>query len=148
MWRRRIIHFDPKVTVELIAYKIVCHKHPLCYIEHKGFRKVLSYLNPLWNNISYRIVKSDIIGLHELKRANILSFMDGNKGKVVITIDIWTWSFQTKGYMGIRAHFIDDYWTLQVKLSSKMFNLKFMRVLVIYYLLYWINLKLIIFFTM
>lgn len=91
---------------------IIAHKYPLSCIEHEWFRKVLSSLNRIWNNISCNTIKAYIMGLYELERSKVVSLIKSDKSKVVITTDMWACSSQTKGYMTIIVHFIDDSWTL------------------------------------
>ena len=105
--------FDPDVTRGLIARMIIMHEYPLSCVEHEWFRKVLSSLNPMWKNISRNTIKSDIMELYKMEKAKVVSLIKSNSSKVAITTDMWTCSSQTKGYMAITTHFIDDSWTLR-----------------------------------
>ena len=58
--------FDSDVTRGLIARMIIMHEDPLSCVEHEWFRKVLSYLNPMWKNVSRNTIKSDIIETYEM----------------------------------------------------------------------------------
>lgn len=105
--------FDPDVTRGLIARMIIMHEYPLSCVEHEWFRKVLSSLNPMWKNVSRNTIKSDIMELYEMEKAKVVSLIESNSSKVAITTDMWTCGSQTKGYMAITTHFIDDSWTLR-----------------------------------
>ena len=62
----------------------------------------------MWKNISRNTIKSDIMELYEMEKAKVVSLIKSNSSKVAITTDMWTCSSQTKGYMTITTHFIDD----------------------------------------
>ncbi|KAH9716179.1 BED-type domain-containing protein [Citrus sinensis] len=105
--------FDPDVTRGLIACMIIMHEYSLSCVEHEWFRKVLSSLNPMWKNVSRNTIKSDIMELYEMEKAKVVSLIESNRSKVAITTDMWTCGSQTKGYMAITTHFIDDSLTLR-----------------------------------
>ena len=48
-----------------------------------------------------------------MEKTKVVSLIESNSSKVAITIDMWTCGSQTKGYMTITTHFIDDSWTLR-----------------------------------
>ncbi|KAH9678932.1 BED-type domain-containing protein [Citrus sinensis] len=67
----------------------------------------------MWKNVSRNTIKSDIMELYEMEKAKVVSLIESNNSKVAITTDMWTCGSQTKGYMAITTHFIDDSWTLR-----------------------------------
>jgi len=65
-----------------------------------------------------------MLGIYEHEKQVVIKLIDTNKGRIVITSDIWTASNQKKGYMSIITHYIDDNWTLQnIILRYNFFNL-------------------------
>ncbi|CAN0862130.1 Putative AC transposase [Linum grandiflorum] len=51
--------------------------------------------------------------MYECERGHIQTVIDGNRGRIAITTDMWTASTQKKGYMAVTAHYIDNSWKLR-----------------------------------
>ncbi|KAL0559428.1 hypothetical protein IC582_004038 [Cucumis melo] len=98
-----------------LACAIILHEYPINMVEHKGFRKFLSGVQPMFKMISRSTMRRDIIKIYEEERIKTLKFLESNKSRVALTTDTWTATSQKKGYMAITAHFIDDSWVLQMK---------------------------------
>ncbi|KAH9684650.1 hypothetical protein KPL70_013634 [Citrus sinensis] len=111
-------HFDPDVTRRKMARAIVMHEYPLSIVEHQGLRDVMSSLNQLWKQVSRNTIKKEILDMYECERAKYLSVLEQTQGRIAITTDMWTAENQTKAYMAITAHFIDDAWALRSILLS------------------------------
>ncbi|CAN0858572.1 Zinc finger BED domain-containing protein RICESLEEPER 2 [Linum grandiflorum] len=58
-------------------------------------------------------MKNEIFGVYEIERTKIHRLIDGNRGRIAITTDMWTASNQKKGYMAVTTHYIDSSWTLK-----------------------------------
>ncbi|KAH9786839.1 BED-type domain-containing protein [Citrus sinensis] len=111
-------HFDPDVTRRKMARAIVMHEYPLSIVEHQGLRDVMSSLNQLWKPVSRNTIKKEILDMYECERAKYINVLEQTQGRIAITTDMWTAENQTKAYMAITAHFIDDAWALRSILLS------------------------------
>ncbi|KAH9802607.1 BED-type domain-containing protein [Citrus sinensis] len=105
--------FDQDVTRKTIARAIVKHEYPLSIVDHEGFREILSSFNPMWKHVSQNTIKKEILDLYENEKAKNLNALASNQSRLAITTDMWTADTQTKGYMAVTGHFIDDSWTLR-----------------------------------
>ncbi|CAN0875054.1 hypothetical protein LINGRAHAP2_LOCUS10607 [Linum grandiflorum] len=45
----------------------------------------------------------------KLRRKKIQRVIDGNKGRIAITTDMWTTTNEKRGYMAITAHYVDNH---------------------------------------
>ena len=126
-----------------LACAITLHEYPINMVEHKGFKKFLSGVQPMIKMISRSTMRRDIIKIYEEERIKTLKFLESNKSRVALTTDTWTATSQKKGYMAITAHFIDDSWVLQSRLLRKFdlnissSNLFFVQYLVVSNLTYY-----------
>lgn len=92
---------------------IILHEYPLSIVDHEGFKEYSLTLQPLFKVPSRNTIRSDILKFHNEKKLETMSILEAIKGRIAITTDMWTAEHQTKGYMAITAHFIDDSWVLQ-----------------------------------
>ncbi|KAL0355786.1 UNVERIFIED_CONTAM: hypothetical protein Sradi_4025500 [Sesamum radiatum] len=82
-------------------------------VEHIGFRRFVASLQPCFNIVSRKTVKSDIMRIYGDEKVKCFQLLDKLKCRVAITIDMWTSSNNKKGFMAVTAHFVDDSWTLR-----------------------------------
>ena len=95
---------------------IILLEYPLSMVEHCGFRKFASSLQPLFPYVSRNSIKKDILGIYEVQKSKTQELLEKNEGKIAITTDLWTARNQKRGYMIITAHFVDESWTLQSRI--------------------------------
>ncbi|KAL8487801.1 hypothetical protein ACS0TY_024210 [Phlomoides rotata] len=60
--------FNEEIVRKDLASIIVLHEYPLSIVEHFGFRRFLSSLQPLFKVVSRNIVKNDIMKIYEFER--------------------------------------------------------------------------------
>ena len=108
--------FDPIVARQKIATLVVKHKLPLNFVEYEAFRDLMSYVNPLVNNLSRNTLKSEILKLYQAEKAKAMALLENNDSRVAITTDMWTANNQKKGYMVVTRHFLDKSWRLQSRI--------------------------------
>ncbi|KAL8474964.1 hypothetical protein ACS0TY_031402 [Phlomoides rotata] len=106
--------FNEEIVRKDLASMIVLHEYPLSMMEHFGFRRFLSSLQPLFKVVSRNTVKNDIMKIYEFEKTKTI--IEKNTSKIAITTDMWIASNQKKGYMAITAHFIDETWKLQSRI--------------------------------
>ena len=68
----------------------------------------MSSLNQLWKPVSRNTIKKEILDMYVCERVKYISVLEQAQGRIAITTDMWTAENQTKAYMAIIAHFIDD----------------------------------------
>lgn len=105
--------FDPEVARRELASMIALHEYPLSIVDHTGFRRFVSALQPLFKMVTQNTIRKDIMDAYKEEQRKALAYMAGTKSRVAITTDLWTYDNQKRGYMAITAHFIDDSWTLR-----------------------------------
>ncbi|KAL6530013.1 hypothetical protein OROMI_028658 [Orobanche minor] len=99
-----------------LANMIIMHEYPLSMVDHVGFKRYSSYLQPLFKVPCRNTIKNEIFQIYEVEKVKTLSLLESNVSRVAITTDMWTASNQKKGYMAITAHFIDSLWVLQSRI--------------------------------
>jgi hypothetical protein len=105
--------FDQDVVRKALAEMVVLHEYPLSIVDHVGFRRYSSALQPMFKMITRNTLKNDIFGIYEIEKKKALSFMQKNNAIIAITTDMWTTENQKKGYMTVTRHFIDQGWQLR-----------------------------------
>ncbi|KAL8479050.1 hypothetical protein ACS0TY_030811 [Phlomoides rotata] len=58
------------------------HEYPLSMVEHFGFRRFLSSLQPLFKVVSWNTVKNDIIKIYEFEKAKIIRILEKIRAKL------------------------------------------------------------------
>ncbi|CAN0930109.1 Putative AC transposase [Linum grandiflorum] len=105
--------FDASFSKKELAVAIIMHEYPLLMVDHLYFKQFVCSLQPLFSLSSRNNMKKEIFCVYESVRSKIQKVIDENRGRIAITADIWTASNQTKGYMAVTAHYIDNSWTLR-----------------------------------
>ncbi|KAK9986183.1 hypothetical protein SO802_031134 [Lithocarpus litseifolius] len=106
-------NFDQNVSRNELARMIILHKYPLFIVDHIGFRKYSTSLQPLFRMVSRNTIKKDILSIYEKEREKSKHVIDKNQGRISITTDMWTSQNKKRGFIIVTAHFIDGLWTLQ-----------------------------------
>ena len=96
-------HFDQNVSRNELARMIILHEYPLSIVDHIGFRKYSTSLQPLFRMVS----KKDILSIYEKEREKSKHEIDKNQGRISITTNMWTSQNKRLGFMVVTAHFID-----------------------------------------
>ncbi|CAN1247643.1 Zinc finger BED domain-containing protein DAYSLEEPER [Linum perenne] len=90
--------YNYEVSKKLLCSMILLHEYPLSIVDHIGFKRYSCSLQPLFKEVTKIKNKRD---LHE------------NRGRIVVTTDMWTATNQKRGYMAITAHYVDNSWNLR-----------------------------------
>jgi hypothetical protein len=144
--------FDPEVARTELASMIILHEYPLPIVDHAGFRRFVSALQPLLKVVTRNTImlilyffalflyyyctiqqvdyidgfcycRKDIMESYMDEKKKAISYMATTKLRVAVTTDMWTSDIQKRGYMAITTHFIDDSWTLRNIIHRlKLFN--------------------------
>ena len=105
--------FDQEVARKALYTMIILHEYPLSIVEHHGFRKFVSSLQPLFKMVTRNTVRKDIMDYYEVEKRKASFFLQKMNCRVAITTDLWTADNQKRGYMAVTGHFIDDNWKLR-----------------------------------
>lgn len=103
--------FDQNVLRSLIV-RMMMHELPLRFMEYIGFREMMAHANPVVKPMSRNTLKSEILKLYQIRKVKTLHLLGKNHGRLAITTNLWTTSYQKKGYRVVTAHFIDNSWKL------------------------------------
>jgi hypothetical protein len=105
--------FDQEVARRALYSMIILHEYPLSIVDHHGFRKFVSALQPLFKIGTRNTIRRDIMSFYEGEKRKARIFLQRTNCRVAITTDLWTADNQKRGYMAVTGHFIDDSWTLK-----------------------------------
>ena len=61
-------NFDQNVSRNEFARMIILHEYPFSIVDHIGFRKYLTSLQPLFRMVSRNTIKKDILSIYEKER--------------------------------------------------------------------------------
>ncbi|KAK2998962.1 hypothetical protein RJ639_023228 [Escallonia herrerae] len=108
--------FDQDFARRELGTMIILHEYPLSIVDHVGFRRYSSALQPLFKIPTRNSVKSDIINIYEHEREQVMKLLEGIRSRVAVTTDLWTSGNQKKGFMAVTGHFIDEEFILQSRI--------------------------------
>jgi hypothetical protein len=111
--------FDQQVARKELALMICILEYPLSMVDHVGFRRFCSTLQPLFKHVSRNTIKKDILDMYEVYKLTLISRLQKCSSRIAITTDMWTANHQRKGYMAMTVHFVDDDWKLKSSLKVK-----------------------------
>ncbi|XBI46752.1 hypothetical protein VPH35_110907 [Triticum aestivum] len=92
---------------------ICVHEYPLSMVDHSGFRKFCSTLQPMFKMVSRNTIRKEILGMYTAEKDKIVKYLANFRNRVAITTNMWTAGHQKRGYMVVTAHFIDEFWKLK-----------------------------------
>ncbi|CAN0890114.1 Putative AC transposase [Linum grandiflorum] len=88
---------------------VVMREYPLGMVDHLYFKILCNGLQPLFKVPSRNTTKKDIIAMYQIEKKKIQRVIDGNKGRIAVTTDMWTTTNQNRGYMAITVHYVDNH---------------------------------------
>ncbi|KAK3021130.1 hypothetical protein RJ639_045903 [Escallonia herrerae] len=112
--------FDQDFARRELGNMIILHEYPLSIVDHVGFRRYSSALQPLFKIPTRNTVKSDITNIYEHEREQVMKLLEGIRSRVAITTDLWTSDNQKKGFMAVTGHFIDEEFILQSRILRQL----------------------------
>lgn len=105
--------FDQEKARRDLGLMICEHEYPLSIVEHSGFRRFCTSLQPLFKIVCRNTIRNDILAMHSAQKEKMVNFFATFKHRVAVTTDLWTAGYQKRGYMAVTAHYIDDSWNLK-----------------------------------
>uniref|UniRef100_A0A2N9I409 HAT C-terminal dimerisation domain-containing protein n=1 Tax=Fagus sylvatica TaxID=28930 RepID=A0A2N9I409_FAGSY len=106
-------NFDQEGSREDLAHMVIMHEYPLAMVDHVGFRRFVSGLQPNFKLVSRNTLKRDILKIYDYERQKSMAKIDNNGSRVAITTDLWTSSNKKRGFMVVTRHYINDSWILE-----------------------------------
>ncbi len=98
---------DKEEFVRLLASWVCSNMHSFTIVEEDAFRKMVIFLNASAEIPSADTIKNRVFTIFEEKKSLLIEKFATIKSKLAFTIDVWT-ALNTKAYMGVTVHFIDD----------------------------------------
>lgn len=96
-------NFNHEVSRKELANMVIMHEYPLAIVNHIGFRRSVTTLNPSFKIISHTTLRADIMNTFTSEKAGLKKglkkVLENSESKVAITTDMWTPSNQKRGYM-------------------------------------------------
>jgi hypothetical protein len=77
--------YDAENARKELAHAIILHEYPLSIVDHNGFRRYTTSLQPIFQVPSRNTIKKEILKVY-------------NSGKMAITSDMWTSSNKKRVY--------------------------------------------------
>ena len=105
--------FDQEVARKALYSMIVLHEYPMSIVDHHGFRKFVSALQPLFKIGTRNTARKGILSFYNMEKRKAKIFLQKMTCRVAITTDMWTVDNQKRGYMVVTGYFINDSWTLR-----------------------------------
>ncbi|KAF7801124.1 zinc finger BED domain-containing protein RICESLEEPER 2-like [Senna tora] len=103
---------DQQLSRQLCAEAIIEHDLPYSFVDYKGIRKWIKYLNPDVIMPSRNTVVSDVKKIYEKEKEKLKQEMARIPNRVCLTSDVWT-ACTSEGYICLTAHFVDENWKLR-----------------------------------
>jgi len=104
--------FSQKKSRQDMMEMIIRHSYPFSMVEHEGFIKFASNLQPQYKMVSEKTVREDCMNIVNDLKEKVRTIVQEAPGHLSYTTDLWT-SNQTLGYMVITCHFINKEWKFQ-----------------------------------
>ena len=95
--------FDQEVARKALYSMIVLHEYPLSIVDHHGFHKFVSALQPLFKIGTRNTARKGILSFYDMEKRKVKIFLQKMTCHVAITTDMWTADNQKKGYMAVES---------------------------------------------
>ena len=102
-----------KQLVEAVGAFIVEDLRPVAVVDGKGFTKLMKVAKPHFTIPSRTYFSQTVLPAHYVDVKKKVEALLSTTQYCSITTDIWTAKYQTRGYLSLTCHFIDNEWTLR-----------------------------------
>ena len=116
-------HFDPNLVRRKLANMVILHECPLNMVEHIGFREFSASLQPLFKMVCRNTLKRDILKIYDYERGKTVMELEKIPSRIPISTSMWTSSNKRRQFMLVKAHYVDDSWTLESRVMRYLFVL-------------------------
>lgn len=111
------LRFDQEQSQDDLARMIILHGYPLTMVEHGGFKKFVSNLQPLFQMMSSDSAKADCMKIYADEKQKVYEVLDKLPGRISLTAEVWT-SYQDSKFLCLTVHYIDEAWQLHRKILN------------------------------
>ena len=105
-----------KQLVEAVGAFIVEDLRPVAIVDGKGFTKLMKVAEPRFTIPSRTYFSQTVLPAHYVDAKKKVEALLSTTQYCSITTDVWTAKYQTRGYLSLTCHFIDNEWTLRPRL--------------------------------
>ena len=116
-------HFDPNLVRRKLANMVILHEYPINIVEHIGFREFSASLQPLFRMVCKNTLKRDILKIYDYERGKTVMELEKIPSRIPISTSMWTSSNKRRQFMLVKAHYVDDSWTLESRVMRYLFVL-------------------------
>ncbi|KAJ0094401.1 hypothetical protein Patl1_15976 [Pistacia atlantica] len=109
--------FNQDVTRQLLADYVIIKQEPFRKVKQLAFKRLLSSMHPLWNNISRHMVAKDVVKIFNCEKVTLKNNLCNLKSRIALTTDIWNF-IQNISYLYLTGHYIDKRWVLHKRILS------------------------------
>ncbi|KAK9671354.1 hypothetical protein RND81_12G024200 [Saponaria officinalis] len=82
-------NFSQEVSRKELSTMVILHEYPLAIVDHIGFRRFVSSLNPNFKIISRNTLRSDIMKMFGTEKTLLRKGLEENISRISITTDMW-----------------------------------------------------------
>ncbi|PIA33846.1 hypothetical protein AQUCO_03900001v1 [Aquilegia coerulea] len=111
------LKFDQERSRLDLAHMIILHGYPLSMVEHVGFRRFVSNLQPFFQIMSGDGAKAVCMQIYQKQKQKMNEILDKLPGRISLSAELWT-SYQDTRFLCLTAYFIDEAWQLQRKILN------------------------------
>ncbi|KAL5716563.1 hypothetical protein ACHQM5_018233 [Ranunculus cassubicifolius] len=115
--RRFRSRFDQDQSQDDLTRMIILHGYPLAMVEHIGFRRFVSNLQPLFQIMSSDSARANCMQIYEKEKQKVYDALHKLPGRISLTAEVWT-SYQETQFLCLTAYYIDEAWQLQRKMLN------------------------------
>jgi hypothetical protein len=91
--------FNQEVARRALFYMIILHEYPLSIVDHYGFQKFVTALQPMFKMGTRNTVRRNILSFYEGEKRKARIFLQKTDCRVTITTDLWTADNQKRGFI-------------------------------------------------
>ncbi|XP_073488938.1 E3 SUMO-protein ligase ZBED1-like [Aquarana catesbeiana] len=99
------------IITDSVVKMLVTDMRPLSMVEDRGFRSMISVLNPGYTLPSRTHFTKLVERKYQEAFQNVKDAISANESRIAITADIWT-SIATEAFLGITCHYIAEDWKM------------------------------------
>jgi hypothetical protein len=93
-----------------LARLIVRGNHPFTLVEEEDFRPMLEHFRPGFSIPSAKTIREEVVKMYGEESGHVRDRLRKADSRISLSLDCWA-SPNTKAFLGITAHYIDDAWT-------------------------------------
>ncbi|KAL5564090.1 hypothetical protein UlMin_027254 [Ulmus minor] len=109
--------FDQERSQSDLARMIILHGYPLDMVDHVGFKVFVKNLQPMFEVLPNNDIEFSCMEIYRKERQKVFEMINKIHGRINLSIKKW-YSPENAEYLCLTAHYIDENWILQKKLTN------------------------------